>query len=89
MIPEAVNKDKNGYLTLSDRPILATLVNAVKELKSENEATKAENTELKSELENLKSRLTQLEEILQRFAAAKPAGKEETNAIAAGVSEPR
>ena len=31
-IPEAVGEDKNGYLTLSDRPILAALVNSVKEL---------------------------------------------------------
>jgi hypothetical protein len=31
-IPEAVSKDANGYLTISDRPILATLVNSFKEL---------------------------------------------------------
>ncbi|MES2623182.1 MAG: tail fiber domain-containing protein [Patescibacteria group bacterium] len=31
-IPEAVSSDSRGYLTLADRPILATLVNAVKEL---------------------------------------------------------
>lgn len=31
-IPEAVGQDSNGMLTLSDRPILATLVNAIKEL---------------------------------------------------------
>jgi hypothetical protein len=31
-IPEAVSTDGRGYLTLSDRPILAALVNAVKEL---------------------------------------------------------
>ncbi|MDD5165138.1 MAG: tail fiber domain-containing protein [Candidatus Pacebacteria bacterium] len=31
-IPEAVSVDKHGNLTLQDRPILATLVNAVKEL---------------------------------------------------------
>ncbi|MES2409376.1 MAG: tail fiber domain-containing protein [Patescibacteria group bacterium] len=33
-IPEAVSTDKNGYLTLSDRPILATVVNALKEIAS-------------------------------------------------------
>jgi hypothetical protein len=37
VIPEAVGMDERGYLTLADRPILATLVNAVKEL-----ATKVE-----------------------------------------------
>lgn len=31
-IPEAVSPDSRGYLTLADRPILAALVNAVKEL---------------------------------------------------------
>jgi len=31
-IPEAVGTDSRGYLTLSDRPILATVVNAIKEL---------------------------------------------------------
>ncbi|MES2623250.1 MAG: tail fiber domain-containing protein [Patescibacteria group bacterium] len=31
-IPEAVSTDSRGFLTLADRPILATLVNAVKEL---------------------------------------------------------
>jgi hypothetical protein len=32
VIPEAVGKDRNGNLTLSDRPILAAIVNAIKEL---------------------------------------------------------
>jgi len=89
VIPEAVKKDKKGHLTLSDRPIIATLVNAVKELKAENEAIKIDNSELKAELETLKSSLTQLEETLQKFAAAKPAGKEETHSSAVDVSEPR
>ncbi len=40
VIPEAVGVDKSGYLTLSDRPIIAALVNAVKELKSENDDLK-------------------------------------------------
>lgn len=31
-IPEAVGEDPKGYLTLSDRPILAAAVNAIKEL---------------------------------------------------------
>jgi len=40
-IPEAIGQNPEGYLSLQDRPILATLVNAVKELKAENEALKA------------------------------------------------
>jgi hypothetical protein len=31
-IPEAIGEDSRGYLTLSDRPILATVINATKEL---------------------------------------------------------
>jgi Chaperone of endosialidase len=31
-IPEAIDTDSRGYLTLSDRPILATVINAVNEL---------------------------------------------------------
>ncbi len=31
-IPEAVGEDKNGFLTLSDRPLMAAVINAVKEI---------------------------------------------------------
>ena len=56
-IPEAVGKDNRGYLTLSDRPITAALVNSVKELKAENDTLKAEN-------EDLKARLAKIEQAL-------------------------
>jgi hypothetical protein len=36
-IPEAVGEDGRGYLTLSDRPILATAINAIKELNQKQE----------------------------------------------------
>ena len=36
-IPEAVGVDPQGMLTISDRPLIAALVNAVKELKAEND----------------------------------------------------
>jgi Chaperone of endosialidase len=39
VLPEAVWMDNRGYLTLSDRPILATLVNAVKELNKSKAST--------------------------------------------------
>jgi hypothetical protein len=35
IIPEAVHKDGNGFYSISDRPIIAALVNAVKELSAE------------------------------------------------------
>ena len=31
-IPEAVGQDSHGYLTLQDRPLIATVVNAIKEI---------------------------------------------------------
>jgi hypothetical protein len=47
-LPEAVGKDVNGYLSLSDRSILAALVNAVKDLKSENEELRSQIMQLQS-----------------------------------------
>ncbi|MES2986189.1 MAG: tail fiber domain-containing protein [Patescibacteria group bacterium] len=48
MIPEAVTTDARGFLTLADRPILATLINAIKELalKFENFGKQVETEEL-------------------------------------------
>ncbi|MFH1798841.1 MAG: tail fiber domain-containing protein, partial [Candidatus Omnitrophota bacterium] len=48
-IPEAVGQDNRGFLSLSDRPVIATLVNAVKELQSEIEGLKAKIAELEAE----------------------------------------
>ncbi|MES2622897.1 MAG: tail fiber domain-containing protein [Patescibacteria group bacterium] len=47
-IPEAVGTDNRGFLTLADRPILAALVNAVKELavKIGNMSNKVQTKEL-------------------------------------------
>jgi hypothetical protein len=42
-IPEAVGTDSRGYLTLSDRPILAAVVNAVKELSAKVDALVSSN----------------------------------------------
>ncbi len=40
VIPEAVGQNKEGMLTLQDRTLIATLVNAIKELKAENDKLK-------------------------------------------------
>ena len=61
-IPEAVGSDNKGFLTLSDRPIIAASVNAIKELNAKNEALEAENKKLKAILENVLERLEKLEE---------------------------
>ncbi len=41
VIPEAVTLNENGYLELNQDPILWTMLNAIKELKAENDALKA------------------------------------------------
>jgi hypothetical protein len=51
-IPEAVSENNAGYLGITDRPIIAALVNSIKELKEEHD-TKSKSQEAKiKELEN-------------------------------------
>jgi hypothetical protein len=57
-IPEAVATDTRGYLTLSDRPILAAVVNAIKEIYTRMEEYFTKNDE---EIEELKERIRVLE----------------------------
>jgi len=49
VIPEAVEEDENGYLIVDNDPILWTMLNAIKELK-------AQNDELRSRVEALEAR---------------------------------
>ncbi|AZQ59172.1 hypothetical protein EJ994_10280 [Maribacter sp. MJ134] len=53
-IPEAISKDEKGYLTLDNRPILATMVNALKELTGQIDTLKQDNNDLNEENKNLK-----------------------------------
>ncbi len=75
-IPEAVSTNDDGYLTLSDRPIIATLVNAVKEQQQIIEKLMLENKIMKTKIENTitetdrfktatEARLAQLEGLLK------------------------
>jgi hypothetical protein len=57
VIPEAVDKNENGYLMINNDPIIWAMVNALKELKAENET--------------LKQRLETLERTMQQLAKAK------------------
>jgi len=49
VIPEAVEEDENGYLIVDNDPILWTMLNAIKELK-------AQNDELRSRVEALEAK---------------------------------
>jgi hypothetical protein len=62
-IPEAIGVDPRGYLTISDRPIIAALVNAVNEQQAIIEALKTENETIKAEAS------TNTTETAQKFAA--------------------
>ena len=63
----ALLQDSKGYLTLSNRPIIAALVNAVKELKDENNELKIKI----AELDAMKAQMTQLALTVQRLTAPK------------------
>ena len=64
VIPEAIGKDERGYLSLQDRPISAALVNAVQELKADNDELRAElkaaNDNETAEIEELRREIEAL-----------------------------
>jgi hypothetical protein len=69
-IPEAVGEDNRGYLTISDRPILATVVNATKELAANADVTNETITTINTGLEAQSGSLTNLEQTLADNTAA-------------------
>ena len=60
IFPEAVSEAEDGYLDFNIHAINIALVNAVKELKAENEQLKTENRMIISRLERLESSLTDI-----------------------------
>jgi hypothetical protein len=60
-LPEAVGQDARGYLTLSDRPLLAAMTNALRELHAQNEILTQENQALQAALKAIEKRLEKLE----------------------------
>src|SRR5574344_2184136 len=76
VFPEAVSEGKDGYLSLDVNSINVALVNAIKELKDENDKMNAEAQRLKAENENLKlkneqvdARLNQLEKLIKTMSS--------------------
>ncbi|AZZ36691.1 hypothetical protein CIK05_07780 [Bdellovibrio sp. qaytius] len=61
-IPEAVNVDKDGYLSLNTTPIFWAMINAIKEVYTEVLGVKAENTQLKAQAEVQSRKIQSLEE---------------------------
>ncbi len=65
VFPEAVNEGKDGYLDFNIHSINVAMVNAIKELKAENNRLKAENEQQQSKIETIESRLSKLESLLE------------------------
>lgn len=57
VFPEAVSEGKDGYLDFNMHPVNVAVVNAIKELKAENNALKAENMELREDIAQIKAAL--------------------------------
>jgi len=57
----AVSEAEDGYLDFNIHAINVALVNAIKELKAENDNLKAENSALKNQISNFNSRLEKIE----------------------------
>lgn len=58
--PEAVRKEKDGYYRLDTTPIHFAMINAVKELKAENDDLKTELRRLRQDFEEYKNRRSQV-----------------------------
>jgi hypothetical protein len=57
VFPEAVNEGPDGYLDFNMHPVNVALVNAIKELKAENEIIKAENMAMREDIARIKAAL--------------------------------
>ncbi len=64
-IPEAIGTDRNGYLTLDNRPIIATLVNAAKAQQKIIETQQKDNKKLLEVIQKLENRLDKIESKLK------------------------
>jgi hypothetical protein len=71
VFPEAVSEGQDGYLDFNIHAVNVAMVNAIKELKAENERLKTENEQLKAlnysqsaDIEQVKSRLEKIETLI-------------------------
>ncbi len=57
VIPEAVDMNDSGYLTVNNDPIIWTMLNSIKELKKENDKLQKDNADLMKRVEILEEKL--------------------------------
>lgn len=65
-IPEAVMENNDGMLSLQDRPILATLVNAMKEQQQQMEIRDRKLEVLRNQVNNIQKELNDLKELIKK-----------------------
>jgi endosialidase-like protein len=70
VLPELVATDSDGYKAVDYSKLPLLTIQAVKELKAENEARKAENDTQKAENVALKQRVAELERLVTELLAA-------------------
>lgn len=72
VVPQAVMEDGKGkgFLAVNYDMLIPVISEAVKELASERDATKAENSELKDKISALESEMTELRAMVQKMNAA-------------------
>jgi hypothetical protein len=96
IIPDAVEENDQGYLMVNNDPIIWAMLNAIKELKAENDASvkelKAENEalegrieaikEIKAENETLRAELAELTDLVQTILAKQSSSKSDDAKLA-------
>lgn len=73
VIPEAIGERSDGYLGFDEKPIIATLVNAVKELDEKISLLERENKDLKRELVKYETIFTELANLKKTIQKVKEA----------------
>ena len=69
VFPEAISQGKDGYLQFDMHPVNVAMINAFRELKTENDSLKTDNRELQTRIESLESRLSRLEKTMETFTS--------------------
>jgi trimeric autotransporter adhesin len=68
VVPEAVQRNKDGYLVVNNDPIIWTMLNAIKELDQKREI---EAKEKDTEIRNLEKKLDELQAVVKQLAVQK------------------